>query len=52
MASSPLPAYRPGTQPTVRRVLPLQRMAATALVVLIALALAGTALPAHAFLGA
>ena len=51
MASSLLPAYSPDTQPTASRVLPLQRMAATALVVLMALALAGTALPAHAFLG-
>jgi len=48
MASSLLPAYRSGTQPTVSRVLPLRRMAAFALM---ALALAGTALPAHAFLG-
>ncbi len=51
MASSLLPAYRPGTQPTRSRVLPLQRIAAATLVALVALALAGTALPAHAFLG-
>lgn len=49
--ASLLPAYLPDTQPTVSRVLPLQRMAGFALVALVAVALAGTALPAHAFLG-
>jgi hypothetical protein len=51
MALSLLTAYLPDTQPTVSRALPLRRMAAFAPAALVALALAGTALPAQAFLG-